>query len=208
VQVEVHLKEPVVHRACPPCRYNTTYYANKSQGVPTRLLMLRKCCNRVSVCYSPPVLATLLSNRIFVAASLALLVAVLALFLPRDGGESAAVSDVATVRSADVSAAPRVPDAPRETDARTMVASYYANVLKGNPTASGEPYQPRRYTAAHKSLPLGTELRVAYEGRAVEVVVNDRGPFIAGRDIDLSLAAAEEIGLTTPGTAPVRATVR
>ena len=143
------------------------------------------------------------------AAFFALLVAVLALFLLRDGGESAAVPDVASVRSSDVSAAPRVPDAaPRETGVRTMVASYYANVLKGNPTASGEPYEPRRYTAAHKSLPLGTELRVAYGGQAVEVVVNDRGPFIAGRDIDLSLAAAEEIGLTTPGTAPVRVTVR
>ena len=79
---------------------------------------------------------------------------------------------------------------------RTMVASYYANVLEGNPTASGEPYEPRRYTAAHKRLPLGTELRVAYGGEDVEVVVNDRGPFVAGRDIDLSLAAAEEIGLT------------
>ncbi len=121
-------------------------------------------------------------------AFLVLLVAVLALFLRRDGGERAAVPDVAFVR--------------------TMVASYYANVLKGNPTVSGEPYEPRRYTAALKSLPLGTELRVAYGGQAVEVVVNDRGPFVAGRDIDLSQAAAEEIGLTTPGTAPVRVTVR
>ena len=120
-------------------------------------------------------------------AFLVLLVAVLALFLLRDGGERAAVPDVASVR--------------------TMVASYYANVLKGNPTASGEPYRPGRYTAAHKRLPLRTELRVAYGGRAVEVIVNDRGPFVAGRDIDLSLAAAEEIGLTTPGTAPVRVTV-
>ena len=88
-----------------------------------------------------------------------------------------------------------------------MVASYYASVLEGNPTASGEPYEPARYTAAHKSLPLGTELRVAYGGEAVEVVVNDRGPFVEGRDIDLSLAAAEEIGLTAPGTVPVRVTV-
>ncbi len=143
------------------------------------------------------------------AAFLALLVAVLALHGLRDGGESAAVPDVATVWSSDVSAAPRVPAAaPRETDVRTMVASYYANVLKGNPTASGEPYEPWRYTAAHKSLPLGTELRVAYGGQAVEVVVNDRGPYAPGHGLDLSLAAAEEIGLTTPGTAPVRVTVR
>lgn len=142
------------------------------------------------------------------AAFLGLLVAVLVLFSLRDGGERAAVSDVAAVRSSDVSSAPRVPDAaPEEMDVRTMVASYYANVLEGNPTASREPYEPGRYTAAHKRLPLGTELRVVYGGEAVEVVVNDRGPFVEGRDIDLSLAAAEEIGLTGPGTAPVRVTV-
>ena len=171
--------------------------------------MLRKYCNRVSACYSPPVLSKLPLNRVFVTASLALLVAALVLFLLRGGGESAAVPDVAAVRSSEASAAPRAPDgATSEADVRTMDASYYANVLKGNPTASGEPYRPGRYTAAHKRLPLGTELRVAYGGRAVEVVVNDRGPFVAGRDIDLSLAAAEGIGLTTPGTAPVRVTVR
>jgi rare lipoprotein A len=95
-----------------------------------------------------------------------------------------------------------------ETDVRKMVASYYANVLEGNPTASGEPYEPGRYTAAHKRLPLGTELRVAYGGEVVEVVVNDRGPYAPGHDLDLSMAAAEEIGLTVPGTAPVRVTVR
>ena len=172
-------------------------------------MRLRKCCNGVSACYSPLVLSKPLLNKVFVAAFLALLVAVLALFGPRDGGERASVPDVAAVRSSDVSAAPRLPEpATREADVRTMVASYYASVLKGNPTASGEPYRPRRYTAAHKRLPLGTELRVAYGGEAVEVVVNDRGPFAAGRDIDLSLAAAEEIGLTGPGTAPVRVTVR
>ena len=137
------------------------------------------------------------------AAFLGLLVGVSALFLLRDGGERVAVPDVASVRHSGVSGAPRI----EAEDVQTMVASYYANVLEGNPTASGEPYEPGRYTAAHKSLPLGTELRVAYGGEAVEVVVNDRGPFVEGRDIDLSLAAAEEIGLTTPGTAPVRVTV-
>lgn len=138
------------------------------------------------------------------AAFLGLLVAVAALFVLRDGGERAAVPDVAPVSSSDVSGAPRTPG---DADVRGMVASYYADVLEGNPTASGEPYEPERYTAAHKSLPLGTELRVVHGGEAVEVVVNDRGPFVEGRDIDLSLAAAEEIGLTTPGTAPVRVTV-
>lgn len=144
------------------------------------------------------------------AAFLGLLVAVLALFLLRDGTEREVVADVAPVRSSDVSGAPRAPapaDAPERADVRSMVASYYASVLRGNPTASGEPYEPRRYTAAHKSLPLGTELRVSYGGEDVRVVVNDRGPFVAGRDIDLSLAAAREIGLVAPGTAPVRVTV-
>lgn len=136
------------------------------------------------------------------AAFLGLLVAMLALFLLRNGAEREVVADVAPIRLSDVGGAPRTPD-----DVRSMVASYYASVLKGNPTASGEPYKPRRYTAAHKNLPLGTELRVAYGGETVEVVVNDRGPFIAGRDIDLSLAAAQEIGLTGPGTAPVRVVV-
>ena len=141
-------------------------------------------------------------------AFLGLLVAMSALFLLREGGGRAAVPDAASVRHSDVTGAPRMPDsAAGRTDRRGMVASYYASVLEGNPTASGEPYEPGRYTAAHKSLPLGTELRVAYGGEAVEVVVNDRGPFVEGRDIDLSLAAAEEIGLIAPGTAPVRVTV-
>ena len=123
----------------------------------------------------------------------------LALFLLTDGAGPEAVPDVAAVRHSGVSEAPRSPGGGGP-EAKTMVASYYASVLEGNPTASGEPYEPARYTAAHKSLPLGTELRVAYGGEAVEVVVNDRGPFVEGRDIDLSLAAAEEIGLTAPST--------
>lgn len=116
-------------------------------------------------------------------------------------GDPEPVREAAAVRHADMA------EAPERTDVRTMVASYYSNVLEGEPTASGQPYQPERYTAAHKTLPLGTEVRVSYGGEAVEVVVNDRGPFVEGRDIDLSLAAAREIGLTAPGTAPVRVTV-
>jgi rare lipoprotein A len=143
-------------------------------------------------------------NRVVAAVFLGSLVIVLALFSLRSGEEREAVADVSPVRSSDVAGAPRTPE---ETDERQMVASYYASVLEGNPTASGDPYKPERYTAAHKSLPLGTELKVAYGGEAVEVVVNDRGPFVEGRDIDLSLAAAQEIGLTGPGTAPVKVTV-
>lgn len=149
----------------------------------------------------------LLSKKAFVVAFLGSLVAVAALFLLWGGGEGDPISEVAAVRHADVSEAPKSPAEDEDAGARTMVASYYASVLEGNPTTSGEPYEPEGYTAAHKSLPLGTEIRVAYGGEAVEVVVNDRGPFVQGRDIDLSLAAAEEIGLTNPGVAPVTVTV-
>lgn len=101
------------------------------------------------------------------------------------------------------SAMPGIPD-----DAgRTMVATYYGYELEGSPTASGQPFDPEGYTAAHRRLPLGTRLRVSYGGESVRVTVNDRGPYVAGYDLDLSLAAAREIGLTGPGSAPVRVTV-
>jgi rare lipoprotein A len=88
-----------------------------------------------------------------------------------------------------------------------MSASYYGYSLEGNETASGEPFDPEGYTAAHRTLPLGTRLLVSYGGESVRVTVNDRGPYVAGRDLDLSLAAAREIGLTAPGSAPVRVSV-
>ena len=88
-----------------------------------------------------------------------------------------------------------------------MMASYYGYELAGSPTASGEPFNPEGYTAAHKTMPLGTELQVSYGGSSVNVVVNDRGPYVAGRDIDLSQGAAEAIGLTAAGSAPVEVSV-
>ena len=88
-----------------------------------------------------------------------------------------------------------------------MIATYYDYSLAGNATASGEPLDPEEYAAAHRTLPLGTRLLVSYGGESVRVTVNDRGPYVAGHDLDLSLAAAREIGLTAPGTAPVRVSV-
>ncbi len=85
-----------------------------------------------------------------------------------------------------------------------MDASYYGHELEGSPTASGEPFDPEGLTAAHKTLPLGTRLKVSRGGESVKVTVNDRGPYVAGRDLDLSLAAAREIGLTGAAEAPVR----
>lgn len=91
------------------------------------------------------------------------------------------------------------------------VASWYGgrDGFEGKPTASGEIYDSSLLTAAHRELPLGTVVDVTNLGneKTVRVRVNDRGPFVFGRVIDLSRAAAERIGLIGPGTGPVRVTV-
>ncbi len=87
------------------------------------------------------------------------------------------------------------------------MASYYGYSHAGNMTASGVPFDPAGFSAAHKTLPFGTQLRVGYGGNSTVVTVNDRGPYVDGRDVDLSQAAAEMIGLTGPGVAPVEVTV-
>ncbi len=86
------------------------------------------------------------------------------------------------------------------------VASYYADRFHGRRTASGARYDRNGYSAAHRTLPLGTQVRVTDVGSGESVVVhiNDRGPFGRGRVIDLSRAAASEIGLTRKGVAKVR----
>jgi rare lipoprotein A len=85
-------------------------------------------------------------------------------------------------------------------------ASYYGAELAGNRTASGERFNPNGLTAAHRTLPLGTKLRVTNvaNGRSVIVRVNDRGPFVGKRLIDVSLGAAREIQMIRSGTAQVR----
>lgn len=86
-----------------------------------------------------------------------------------------------------------------EARADTTLASWYGPGFAGNPTASGEIYDPSGFTAAHKTLPLGTPLTVSYNGRSVDVVVNDRGPYVGDRELDLSQGAAEYLGLTGAG---------
>lgn len=86
--------------------------------------------------------------------------------------------------------------------AQADVASYYG-FESGKKTANGERFNPLGMTAAHRTLPFGTMLRVTYQGRSVVVRITDRGPFIKGRTIDLSLGAARAIGLTARGVAPV-----
>ena len=85
------------------------------------------------------------------------------------------------------------------------IASWYGGDFHGRLTASGAVYDQFKLTAAHRLLPLGSVVRVtnAENGRAVEVVINDRGPYIKGRIIDLSYAAAEQLGGVDPGTLPV-----
>ena len=85
-------------------------------------------------------------------------------------------------------------------------ASYYAARFHGRRTASGERYDHQALTVAHRTLPFGTVLRVTNErnGRTITVRVNDRGPHIRGRIVDLSGAAARELGVIRSGTAPVR----
>lgn len=84
-------------------------------------------------------------------------------------------------------------------EAEAGLASWYGPGFEGLPTASGEPFDPQGYTAAHKTLPFGTDLLVSYRGRSVAVTVNDRGPYAGGRELDLSWAAARDIGLTRVG---------
>jgi rare lipoprotein A len=89
-------------------------------------------------------------------------------------------------------------------------ASYYADKFAGRSTASGAPYEPRGFTAAHRSLPFGTVLRVtrADGGQVVYVRVTDRGPFgPRGRILDLSRAAAEQLGMLRAGVVKIKAEV-
>ncbi len=101
-------------------------------------------------------------------------------------------------REVEVSTAPNdfVPDG---------VASYYAEEFHGRKTSNGETFDMSQFTAAHQTLPFGTVVKVTNKenGRSVIVRINDRGPFLKDRIIDLSRAAAEKIGMIGPGTTEV-----
>jgi rare lipoprotein A len=86
------------------------------------------------------------------------------------------------------------------------MASFYGNE-SGSKTASGQRFNQEAMTCAHRSLPFGTKLRVTHGGRSVVVTVNDRGPFIRGRVLDLSTGAARAVGLTSAGVGHVTAEV-
>lgn len=90
-------------------------------------------------------------------------------------------------------------------EAQIGKASWYGHEFRGRRTASGARFEPNAMTAAHRTLPLGTVVRVTNlrNGRSVTVRINDRGPFIRHRDLDLSLGAARAIGMLNRGVAPV-----
>lgn len=109
----------------------------------------------------------------------------------------------------DTPAAAEDEDGPRFEDPGTEIAgglaSYYGSEFAGHRTASGERFDPGGFTAAHRSLPFGSKVRVTNTGtgRSVIVRINDRGPFSRGRVIDVSQAAARQLGLIGPGSGRV-----
>lgn len=98
-------------------------------------------------------------------------------------------------------AAPELEPEPATEHLGTGVASFYGKRFAGRPTASGESFDPQLLTAAHRTLPFGSRLRVTNpkNGKSVVVRINDRGPFSKGRHLDLSRSAAEQIGIVNAG---------
>lgn len=90
-------------------------------------------------------------------------------------------------------------------DAKTSFASFYHDKFNGRKTASGEIFNNRKLTAAHRTLPFGTVIEVTNlrTGKSVEVRINDRGPFHSSRALDLSKAAFDSIGNSSKGTMPI-----
>lgn len=142
------------------------------------------------------------------------LLAVVAAIAPTSAGQAQQANEAAgtmaangSVATAFVEIAPAAAPA-AEASARLIgsgPASYYSNELAGARTASGEAFDPQELTAAHRTLPFGSLVRVTNQsnGRSVVVRINDRGPFSRGRLIDVSYAAADSIGMVRSGHANV-----
>ena len=101
---------------------------------------------------------------------------------------------------------PKPSAAPSTRYAATGVASYYGAKFHGRKTASGERFDMHAMSAAHRNLPFGSRVRVTHlrNGRSIIVRINDRGPFVKGRIIDLSYAAAKKLNMVGDGLAKVR----
>ena len=116
------------------------------------------------------------------------------------------VREVTPPAPAAVLPPPKVRPVPSVVRVMTGEASWYGPGFYGNRTASGEIYRPGTMTAAHRTLPFGTKVRVTnlWNGRSAVIRINDRGPFIDHRVIDLGHGAASELGLTASGIAQVK----
>lgn len=103
-----------------------------------------------------------------------------------------------------------VPNAEGPTGKQVGNASWYGPAQDGKETASGETFDQKKLTAAHPTLPLGSKAVVTNleTGKSVEVTINDRGPHVKGRKIDLSRAAARQIGMSKKGVAKVKIEAR
>jgi rare lipoprotein A len=119
-------------------------------------------------------------------------------------GGAARLALLVVLGAAACAHAPRHPSAAEPVE--EGLASFYADALHGRPTASGRPYDRDAFTCAHRTWPFGTRLLVTEptSGRRVVVTVTDRGPWVAGRVVDLSRAAARALGLAERGVARVR----
>jgi len=172
-------------------------------GPKAKIISIFKCCGAKTTWKSDFVLArrgalALASEQMAVRAILATALAVWCIFSAGCAKKKHASARVPTrTRSA--------PDAPIAS-VETGLASWYGNPYHGRAAANGEIYDMDQLTAAHRTLPFGTVVRVTRTGtgQSVEVRITDRGPFVDGRIIDLSRAAARAIDLIGPGVAEVR----
>ncbi|HVY02095.1 MAG TPA: septal ring lytic transglycosylase RlpA family protein [Caulobacterales bacterium] len=133
------------------------------------------------------------SLTLFICLVLALSILALSARSTRAPAAAASVKDAAALAS-------------QARPAQIGLASWYGRAWQGRRTASGARFDARKLTAAHRFLPLNTKARVTnlMNGRSVEVTINDRGPYVPRRVIDLSAAAAKQLDMTERGIAPVR----
>lgn len=102
----------------------------------------------------------------------------------------------------------RIAELQREADEyMTLIASWYGSEFHGRPTSSGVVFDVTKFTAAHRTLPFGTVLLLEYQDRFAVCQINDRGPYIDGRHLDVSRAVAEALGIIDPGVVSLRARV-
>ncbi|MFQ5973820.1 MAG: septal ring lytic transglycosylase RlpA family protein [Alphaproteobacteria bacterium] len=127
---------------------------------------------------------------------------------PREERENAGVADTLQDKHENAGVA-QAPDEDATRQEEVGIASWYGPRYHGRTTASGERFDMTRHTAAHRTLPFGTRVRVTNleNGHSVVVTINDRGPFVKGRIIDVSKHAAEHLGFRRQGTAHVRVRV-